>query len=72
MTDISTSAPNAFRRLSLLRPSFPRLDFGASLGAICRLLGDAFNTAYVAPYIILRRQPRIVPHDDLEGRDPTW
>ena len=72
MTDISTIAPITIRRLNLPRLSFPRLEIGASLAAISGLVGDAFNMAYVDPYTSLRRQPQVVPDDDLEGRDPTW
>ena len=72
MTDISTIAPIAIRRLSLPRLSFPRLGIGASLAAISGLVGDAFKMAYVDPYTSLGRQPQVVPDDDLEGRDPTW
>ncbi|ANT53574.1 hypothetical protein [Mesorhizobium amorphae] len=68
MTDISTAAPTTVRRLNLPRLSFPRLEIGASLAA----MGDALNMAYVAPYTSLRRQPQVLPDDDLEGRDPTW
>ena len=72
MTDISTIAPITVRRLNLPRLSLPRLGIGASLAAISGLVGDAFNMAYVDPYTSLRRQPQVVPDDDLEGRDPTW
>ena len=72
MTDISTIAPITVRRLSLPRPSLPRLAIGASLVAISGLLGDAFKMAYVDPYTSLGRRPQVVPDDDLEGRDPTW
>ncbi|UVK37723.1 hypothetical protein LHFGNBLO_004805 [Mesorhizobium sp. AR10] len=70
MTDISTAAP--IRRLKLPRPSFPRLAIGATLNAICGVMGDAFKMAYLAPYAGLRRQPPIVRDVDLEGRDPSW
>ncbi|CAN7348085.1 hypothetical protein LJR234_002095 [Mesorhizobium amorphae] len=72
MTDISAAAPITVRRLNLLRLSFPRLEIGASLAAISGLVADALNMAYVDPYTSLRRQPQVVPDDDLEGRDPTW
>ena len=72
MTDISTTAPITVRRLSLSRLSFPRLGIGASLAAISGLMGDALKMAYVDPYTSHRRQPQIVPDDDLEGRDPSW
>ena len=72
MTDISTAAPITIRRLNLSRLSFAWLNFGASLAAISGLVADAFNMAYVAPNTSLRRQPQVVPDDDLEGRDPTW
>jgi hypothetical protein len=72
MTDISAAAPITVRRLNLPRPSFPRLAIGASLAGMFSLVGDALNMAYVAPYSSIRRRPRVVPDDDLEGRDPTW
>ena len=72
MTDMSTSAPITIRRLSLPRPSFPKLAIGATLNDIFGVMGDALKLAYVGPYTSLRRQPLIVPDDDLEGRDPTW
>ena len=72
MTDMSTTAPITIRRFKLPRPSFPRLEIGASLAAIFSLVGDALRMAYVAPYASLRRQPEVAPDDDLEGRDPTW
>lgn len=71
MTDISTT-PITIRRLSLPRLCLPRLEVGASLAAIPGLVSDALNMAYVAPYTSLRRQPQVVPDDDLEARDPTW
>jgi hypothetical protein len=70
MADVSTTAP--IRRLKLPRPSFPRLAIGTTLNAIFGVMGDAFKMAYLAPYTGLRRQPPIVPDEDLEGRDPRW
>lgn len=72
MADISTTVPTTIRRLKSLRPSFPKLAIGASLAAMPRLVSESFRMAYVTPYTSLRHQPRIVPDDDLEGRDPTW
>lgn len=72
MTDVSTTPVVTGRRVSLPRPSFPKLEFGASLRAVFGLFSDALNMAYVSPYTGLRRQPQIVPDDDLEGRDPSW
>jgi hypothetical protein len=72
MTDVPTTAPITVRRLSLPRLSFPRLEIGASLAAISGLVADALSMAYVAPYTSVRRQPQVVPDDDLKGRDPTW
>jgi hypothetical protein len=72
MTDIFTIVPITIRSPNLPRLGFPRLGIGASLAAISGLLGDAFNLAYVDPYTSLRRQPQVVPDDDLEGRDPNW
>lgn len=72
MADISAKAPITIGRLSLPRPSFPKLEFGASLGEIFGLLNEAFKLAYVAPYTNLRRPPQVVLDDDLEGRDPNW
>ena len=72
MTDISTITPATTRRFKLPRPSYPRLAFGASLGAMFGLMGDAHRMAFVDPYTGPRRQPQIIPDDDLEGRDPTW
>ncbi|UVC11552.1 hypothetical protein IHQ71_13785 [Rhizobium sp. TH2] len=72
MTDISTTAPRTIRHLKLPRLSLPWLAIGASINAMPLLMGDALRMAYVDPYTSLRRQPRIVPDDDLEGRDPDW
>jgi hypothetical protein len=72
MTDISTIAPITIRRLNLPQLSSSRLGIGASLAAIAGLVGDALNMVYVAPYTSLAGQSRVVPDDDLEGRDPTW
>ena len=72
MTDMSTTAPITIRRFKLPRPSFPRLEIGASLAAISSVVGDALKMAYAGPYASRRRQPEVVPDDDLEGRDPTW
>lgn len=72
MTDIFTTAPATMRRFNLPRPSYPKLAFGASLGAAFRLMGDAHRMAYVDPFASPRRQPKISRDDDLEGRDPTW
>jgi hypothetical protein len=71
MTDSSLIAPIAIRR-STLRRLIPAPGIGASLAAICRLLGAAFGMAYVGPYTSRGRRPQIVPGDDLEDRDPTW
>jgi hypothetical protein len=71
MTDMSTTTPTTIRRLNLPRPGFPRLGIGATLAAICDVMGDALKLAYVAPYTNLRRPPA-VPDDDLQGRDPNW
>lgn len=70
MTDITITAPITIRRLSLSRLSLPRIGMGQSLAAIARLLGDALNLAYVAPYT--GRPLPVVSGDDLEGRDPNW
>jgi hypothetical protein len=72
MADISTAAPITIRRLKLPRLGFPRLGICATLNDIFGLIGDALKLAYVTPYTSLRRQPPIVPDDDLEGRDPNW
>jgi hypothetical protein len=72
MADISAKAPITTRRLSLPRPSFPRLEFGASLREIFSLWNDALKLAYMDPYTSLRRQPQVAPDDDLKGRDPGW
>lgn len=72
MTYISPTVPNTIRRLSLLRPSFPRLAIGAPLNDVCRLIGEAFTMAYADPYARPRRQPQFALDDDLEGRDPSW
>ena len=69
MTDIATDAP-IVRRLNLPRLRFAKIV--ASLVAISGLVGDAFHMAHVAPYTNLRRQPKVVPDDALDGRDPTW
>jgi hypothetical protein len=69
MTDISTNAPITIRHPKLPGLSVPR--FGALLAAIPGSMRDAFTMAYMAPYSSAR-PPRIVPGDDLEGRDPTW
>ena len=60
MNDISTTAPITMRRLILSRPSFPRLEIGPSLAAMCSLVGDALTLAYVTPYTSLRRQPQAI------------
>ena len=72
MTDISTSPRSPSDALACQRLSFPRLAIGASLAAISGLMGDALKMAYVDPYTSRRRQPQVVPDDDLEGRDPSW
>ncbi|RUX77265.1 hypothetical protein EN925_20040 [Mesorhizobium sp. M7A.F.Ca.US.006.04.2.1] len=70
MTDMPT--PITTRRLNLSKPSFAWLQIGASLAAMSGFVGDALKMAFVDPYTSLRRQPEVVPEDDLEGRDPTW
>lgn len=72
MTDISTIAPIAARRFAWPLPRMSRLGVGRSLAGISRLLGDAFQMAYVAPYSSHHRPRQVVAEDDLEGRDPAW
>jgi len=72
MTDISTAAPIAIRRLKLPGMRFPRLRLGASLLAVAGLIGDAFKAAYVDPYSNRSGRPKIVAGEKLEGRDPSW
>ena len=72
MTDISTIIPTTIRRLSLPRLSFPRVAIGASLHALSRLIGNAFNMAYVEPYTGPRRRAHIIPEEGVDGRDPDW
>ncbi|TIW93873.1 MAG: hypothetical protein E5V59_14540 [Mesorhizobium sp.] len=69
MTDMPTPI---IRRLNLSKLSFGWLKIGASLAAMSSLVADAHKVAYVAPHASRRRQPEVVPDDDLEGRDPTW
>ena len=72
MTDIIITAPISIRRSGLPKLWLPTIARGASLDAIARLIGDALNLAYVDPYTSLRRQPRVTPDNELEGRDPDW
>lgn len=72
MTDFPATAPITIRRLSLPRPSFPRLGIGVLLIEAIALVGDAFSMACVAPYARLHRPPQAAPDDDLNGRDPSW
>ncbi|RWK07915.1 MAG: hypothetical protein E5X49_14535 [Mesorhizobium sp.] len=72
MADIPTTALTAVRRLDPPRLSFPKLAIGAWLNTMSGLMADALKMAYVDPYASIRRQPRAVPGDDLEGRDPSW
>jgi hypothetical protein len=72
MTDISATALIPLRRLKLPRIVLPRLAIGATLEAITLLIGNALDMAYVQPYSSLSRRQRIIPDDDLEGRDPDW
>jgi hypothetical protein len=73
MPDISATAQTTIRRLRLLRRGVSGLAIGGAwLGAISRLVGDAFGMAYAEPYTSLRRQPQSRPDDDLGGRDPSW
>jgi hypothetical protein len=71
MTDIIPTAPISIRRSSLPRLSLSKIDIGASLYAIARLLGHAFDLAYVAPFSS-RRRPPVILDNDIEGRDPRW
>jgi hypothetical protein len=72
MTDISATAPIPLRRLKLPRIVLPGPAIGATLEAITLLIGNALDMAYVQPYSSLSRRLRIIPDDDLEGRDPDW
>ncbi|WP_442582296.1 hypothetical protein ACSBOB_10265 [Mesorhizobium sp. ASY16-5R] len=71
MTDIPATTTTT-RPLEPLRPDFPKPGIGASLAAICSVMGDAFKMAYVRPYATHRRRPQAVADDDLQGRDPGW
>ncbi|MBA1140219.1 hypothetical protein [Mesorhizobium neociceri] len=68
MTDVHI----LIRRLNPLRFSFAWPEIGASLAAIFSLVAEALTMAYAAPYTSRRRQPQVIPDDDLEGRDPNW
>ncbi len=72
MTDISTIAATFIRRADATPQAVPRLPIAASFWAKFGLVGDAYRMAYVDPYTSLRRQPQIIPDDDLKGRDPSW
>lgn len=70
MTHIST--PTIIPRVGLPRPAHLRLAVGASIEAMCGLLGKAFTMAYVDPFTSSHRYHQIVPDENLEGRDPRW
>ena len=73
MTDTTITAPTATRSPNLLpRLRLPCFGIAASLKSITGLLGDGLNFACVDPFANVRRQPQVVPDDDLEGRDPNW
>lgn len=74
MTDITVTitTPLSIRRFGLPLIRFPGLAIGKSLEALSRLMGDAFCMAYVDPYCSATRQQRLVPDENLEGRDPNW
>ena len=68
MTDITVTTPVADSRV---QPQQPKLSVGATMGAMARGVGQAFEMAYVAPYQMGRRPwPNSTQAED--GRDPAW
>lgn len=70
MTDIPATTPVSFRRFSLPKFSVSWRATAASIAAIPAAIGDAFNMVYVDPYGAPSR--RVIPDEDLDGRDPDW
>jgi hypothetical protein len=71
MTDIITT-PIAIRRPSLLRLQLPKLAIGRPISKISSAILQAFEMAYVAPFMTSRSKPPVVFDADLEGRDLNW
>lgn len=64
-TDIkSTNRPDS--------PRFPTRGIGAAFLAAAKIIGDATELAYVAPYQTGVRPSRADTEADEQGRNPNW
>lgn len=50
----------------------PKLGFSRAVFAMIKVLSQAFEMAYVAPYGTMARRPPFADLPDLQGRDPHW
>ncbi|ESX51812.1 hypothetical protein X760_31155 [Mesorhizobium sp. LSHC422A00] len=66
MVDIATHLVTHSRLL-------PKLGFGTALLAMTKVLGGAFEMAYVMPYeTIATPRPPLADLSDLQRRNPNW
>ena len=72
MTHINIVAPISIRRPSLPNLALPKIGIGAAMAAIFKVMVDAVDLAYAAPYRTTQPKTPIVFDADLEGRDPSW
>ena len=71
MTDIIIT-PIAIRRPSLLRLQLPKLAIGRPISEIFSAILQAFEMAYVAPFMTTQSKAPMAFDADLDGRDPNW
>ena len=71
MTDIITT-PITIRRPSLLRLQLPTLAIGRPISEISSAILQAFEMAYVAPFMTTQSKPPVAFDTNLDGRDPNW
>ena len=72
MTDITTASLTALRRWRPLRLTLPKLRVGHAVLSMYRIIGQAFEMAYVAPYRSSARKSPATDDANPEGRDPNW
>jgi hypothetical protein len=72
MTDTLTHALTTTRRFNIRRLHMPRLGIAEAIVSVIPVVGDAYGSAYTAPFTCCRSKAATPSDEDLEGRDPSW